>query len=273
MFSHLCAEFQRSGKCSQKKPACEKIHLCRDFFLGLSCKSGAKCLLNHRVSGRLTGVVANWSNEQRLEFVRNSHPRVCAAYNTPAGCRLGPECKALHVCNDFLVRRPHSSQCTLVHTLLSEPCKRVLKHFSLDDAPMCDDLRWLIVPLLPTDTSILAHLEVVLSQALEQAQHSPRGPSNSALCTVGAIVNHIAKSGGSLPWSALARDLQVSSSDFAELREWLLSQQLRDQSFTGKHSDWIQCVYFDKSNAATAIAHKLSIPDEVVINGVLKRLR
>ena len=352
------------------------------------------------------------------------------------------------MCNDFLVRRPHSLQCALEHTLLSDPCKRVLKHFSLDDPSIFDDLRWLIVPILPTDTSVLAPLEVEVEpihaqpkrkselkvgpskkktlasggegggaasidvarvpsilelkvgpskkktlasggdgggaasigvaripsllevtprlprvelpgagsqqcavsasrigsnkdcvtpekpftpdksftpeatsdfakrtpdlavigssgaaavSTLGQQQlgdnsrvgseplaapkigrneataarplreslvgsgfgRAPRGPSNSALCTVGAIVIHLAKSGGWLPWRELARDLQVSSTDFAELREWLLAQQLRDHSFTGNHSDWIQCVYFGESNAATATVPKTLVPDEV----------
>ena len=69
--------------------------------------------------------------------------------------------------------------------------------------------------------------------------------------SVGAIVNHLAKHGGWLPWLKLARDLNVSS-DFGELRKWLLAQSTRDFSFTGKHPDWILPVFYEAQSAAQA---------------------
>ena len=67
----------------------------------------------------------------------------------------------------------------------------------------------------------------------------PSAPPSSSLSlsvskSAGAIVNHLAKHGGWLPWLKLARDLSVGT-DFGGLRKRLLALSTRDLSFTGKH--------------------------------------
>ena len=94
--------------------------------------------------GRVTGVVATWTNKQRLQFVRRYHPQVCEKYNGPEGCHFGENCHFLHVCNEFILGTPHSRRCSLSHELSSAHSRRVLTHFMLSDV-FIDEYRWLII--------------------------------------------------------------------------------------------------------------------------------
>ena len=145
-FARICVVHQCRG--CRKGANCQYLHVCAVYLIGGHCEAGDSCPLGHRIDETLFARLpfpAEWSLAQKLRFVRECHPCVCRAYNSPASCQLCERCFRLHVCNDYVLEccNGASAGCQLAHNLHSEQCKRVYKHYMLMDIAFKSDLKYL----------------------------------------------------------------------------------------------------------------------------------
>jgi len=164
----ICLEYQSAAEgsdvvgCTDKE--CYKFHICRKFVAGY-CKDGPRCSYDHHFQGEhnrrlLTKQDLDTYNEADLLVIFfNSQLRVCDVYNTSGGfCQYQDGCTRLHVCDEF-VRGRCAGDCKLNHSIDdSEHTKRLRRYYALDDKPLQEVLRnLLIVRRKPAGAASLSH--------------------------------------------------------------------------------------------------------------------
>ena len=72
--------------------------------------------------------------------------------------------------------------------------------------------------------------------------------STGEIQSIGAILNYLVQSDGWAPWSDVVAHVKISD-DFGVLQRLLVSLQSHDRSFTGKHPDKIQAVFYGNNHS------------------------
>ena len=160
----ICLDYiaatEDGGKAGCTDDECYKFHICRSFVAG-HCKNGPACSYDHHFQSdhnrRLLTKQAldKYSEEDLCSIFVNSQLRVCDVYNRSGGfCEHGDRCMRLHVCAEF-VRGKCPGGCKLSHSIDdSEHSKRLRRYYALDDKPLQQVLRnLLIVRRRPTGSS------------------------------------------------------------------------------------------------------------------------
>lgn len=281
-FVRLCVDHQR-GVCPHSALQCDNVHICCSFVAFGHCANGNSCALGHRIEGTILEQLPfppQWHAEEKLKFVRECHPCVCADYNSDFGCTRDDECLKLHVCNVLF----HEPQCanhkcapSLSHQLFDEHCNRIYKHHMASPITFRAALRNLFpYPIMPLQAVRERSANIEASAALSPTAsatcsdeptrtqpadpHAPQNRASSAQSDADFgivdpncddILAFLIARGGKCFWQELCSHLSPNTSSYHSLKGHL--QKVHTRSKTGNRSAFINILEYTNMCGVTGV--------------------
>jgi hypothetical protein len=107
------------------------------------------------------------------------------------------------------------------------------------------------VPVASTQHSSSTSCSAVTGSLATSANSNQHGNVKN----VNTIIKYLLPRGGWAPWKEMATHFKISE-DYSALNKWLLSHQKIDNSFSGRHTEWIRAVNYNAQSYT-------DVPDEV----------